>query len=338
MQNSQIFKFIFDSVETPFLDNVTQMVAALIAYAAAPLQTALVLYVALTGILILRGQGGTSIGDLTGRIIKLSLVAWFATNGVLYTIWVQNFFMTVLPNDITAAISSAGTGNPNVNANSFDLVWGQAYESGLRVWRLLDYWDVGEEITIFAYWVVAIIACVIAFTIWFLSHVVLGLFIIIGPLMIGLVLFPATSTIFERWIGAMISCVVLQVLTVILLSLTLRVEGQIVQLILVYKGPNVFEQIRTLMSGMIFFVFSGIIAFQLPGVANALAGGVHFHTAALARGAMRGGGRIGRAVGSVGGAANAGIDRGVAGLRQRIGPPTGNSLSRTPSTTPATRS
>lgn len=327
MQSTQIFKYIVDSWETPFVDSVGQLVAALIAYASTPVQAALVLYIALTGLLIMRGQGGMPAGGLLGRVIKLSLVVWFATNGSVYTEWVQNFFLTVLPNDITRAVSGAGVGDYNFDANSFDLVWKQAYEAGLRVWRLLDYWDVGEEITIIAFWIVAMIAIVIGFFIWLLSHFILGLFIILGPLAIGLSLFSATESIFQRWIGAMISCVVLQVMTIILLAVTLRVEGQIVQQILIYRGPNVFEQIRVLMSGMIFFMLAAVIAAQLPSAANALAGGLHFHTAALVRGAIRGGGRVGQAAASVGRAADAGINRGVTAIRSRIGQPTGNSLS-----------
>ena len=126
-------------------------------------------------------------------------------------------------------------------------------------------------------------ACVLTFAIWFLSHVLLALFVAIGPLLIGLVLFPATRAIFERWIGAMISCVILQVFTVIMVTLTISVEAEIVEQIRAYTGTNPFEQIQMLFCAVIFFVFAGIIAFQLPGAATALAGGMHFHTSSLVR-------------------------------------------------------
>lgn len=55
MQDLLIFQYLFDEIETPFLQSVGMTVSALISYAATPLQTALVLYVALTGILMMRG-------------------------------------------------------------------------------------------------------------------------------------------------------------------------------------------------------------------------------------------------------------------------------------------
>jgi len=331
MNNTPIFQYLFDQIETPFLQSVGLLVTALINYAAAPLQVALVLYIALTGILIMRGQGGEAVSGLLGRCIKFSIVAWFATNGSVYATWVQNFFLTVLPNDITRAVSNAGNGGASITANSFDTVWNAAFQAGLSVWKLLDYWDVGEEIVIIAFWVSAILACIVAFAIWFLSHVILGLFIVIGPLMLGLVLFPVTKPIFERWIGAMISCVILQVLTVVIVSLTLRVELLLIQQILSTKGPNQYDQLRILLSGMIFFAFSAIIAFQLPGMATSLSGGLQFHTGAVARGmvsAGRGAVATGRGAVAAGRGAVSVAARGVSAVRQRIGPSTGGSLSR----------
>lgn len=328
MRDLQIFKYIFDEIETPFIRSISTIVSALISYASTPLQTALVLYIALTGVLMMRGQGGEAVGGLVGRVIKFSIVAWFATNGSVYATWVQDFFLNVLPTDITKAVANSGNGNVAINANSFDAVWKQAYEAGLRVWKLLGYWDIGEEIVIILFWLAAIVACIVAFTIWFLSHVILGLFIVIGPLMLGLVLFPATKPIFERWIGAMISCVILQVVTVIIVTLTLQVEAQIIQKIIAYKGPNQFEQLGILLAGMIFFVFSAIIAYQLPGFATSLSGGLQFHTGAVARGIAAGGRFAGRSTAAAAKAADRTIDKGVSAIRQRIGPSTGGSLSR----------
>lgn len=330
MNNLQIFQYLFDQIETPFLQSVGAMVNALISYAAAPLQTALVLYIAATGILMIRGQASEPASGLVGRAIRFCLVAWFATNGSVYTTWVQNFFLTVLPDDIIHAVVASGNGNATINANSFDTIWKQSFEAGLRVWKLLDYWDFGEEVVIIIFWAAALVACITAFLVWFLSHVILGLFIIIGPLVIPLALFPATRAIFERWIGSMISCVILQIVTVILVALTLQVEGMVIQKIMSYKGPNQYDQLGILFGGISFFVFATLITFQLPGFATALAGGLHFHTGAIARGMAASGRFAGRTVAATGRATAAVATRGVTAARQRIGPTTGGSLSRSP--------
>ena len=46
---------------------------------------------------------------------------------------------------------------------------------------------------------------IVAFAIWLISRVILALYIAIGPLLIGLALFPATRSIFEHWITALFS-------------------------------------------------------------------------------------------------------------------------------------
>jgi type IV secretory pathway VirB6-like protein len=68
---------------------------------------------------------------------------------------------------------------------------------------------------------------IVAFAIWLISRVILALYIAIGPLLIGLALFPATRSIFERWIGSLISCVILQITTIVLLYIVLAVEQQV---------------------------------------------------------------------------------------------------------------
>jgi type IV secretion system protein VirB6 len=282
MNSVQIFQYIFDQIETPLLASVASIVMSLVAYASAPVQMALVIYIALTGVMVMRGSGGEGMSGLVGRVVKLSLVAWFATNGSVYAQWVQQFFLTTLPTDITNALSGV-TGGGSIGANSFDVIWNKAFASGLQIWKLLGTFDIGESLVIVLFWAAALMACVLTFAIWFLSHVLLALFVAIGPLLIGLVLFPATRAIFERWIGAMISCVILQVFTVIMVTLTIGVEAQIVEQIRAYTGTNPFEQIQMLFCAVIFFVFAGVIAFQLPGAATALAGGMHFHTSSLVR-------------------------------------------------------
>jgi type IV secretion system protein VirB6 len=273
MNSVQIFQYIFDQIETPLLASVASIVMSLVAYASAPVQMALVIYIALTGVMVMRGSGGEGMSGL---------VAWFATNGSVYAQWVQQFFLTTLPTDITNALSGV-TGGGSIGANSFDVIWNKAFASGLQIWKLLGTFDIGESLVIVLFWAAALMACVLTFAIWFLSHVLLALFVAIGPLLIGLVLFPATRAIFERWIGAMISCVILQVFTVIMVTLTIGVEAQIVEQIRAYTGTNPFEQIQMLFCAVIFFVFAGVIAFQLPGAATALAGGMHFHTSSLVR-------------------------------------------------------
>ncbi len=332
MNGTEVFGYIFNSIESPMLDSLNQLMTALVSYAAEPVQTSVVLYIALTGILMLRGHASEGIGSLFSRFIKMSIVVWFATNGALYTTWVGDFFLTTLPNDITQAVTSSMGGGTTIAANSFDTVLLKAFDAGLQVWKLLKWYNFGEQAFVIVFWAVAILACLVTFAIWFISHVSLAVFVALAPLMLPLVLFPVTKPIFERWIGAMISAVIVQVVTVILLTLTLQVEGQLVAQLAGYTGTNPIEQMRTLIAAIAFFGFATLLAFQIPGFGTALSGGLHFHTGALARAALGiatgGASTLAQKAGAISAKADAAALSGARQVYRRIRPPVGGSLSR----------
>lgn len=334
MNGTQVFGYIFDQVESPLLQVLGSIMTALVAYAASPVQTAVVIYIALTGILILRGHASEGIGSLVSRAIKLSIVVWFATNGGEYATWVNDFFLVSLPNDVTQAVSSAAGGGTTIAANSFDTLLLKSFDAGLQIWKLLGWRDIGEKMFVILFWAVAVMACVVTFAIWAISHISLAIFVALGPLMLPLVLFPVTKPIFERWIGAMISVVIVQVVTVILLTLTLQVEAMLVAQLAGYTGTNPFEQIRILLAACAFFAFATLLAFQIPGFGTALAGGLHFHTGAIARAtlgvATGGASEVARKAGAMTQQADKALMGGVRSVYQRIRPSTGGSLSKAP--------
>ncbi len=332
MNDAAVFSYIQNQIEFPLLDSLSQVVAALVSYASTPIQTSLVIYIALTGILMLRGHANETMSSLVSRFIKMTVVAWFATNGSVYTAWVSDFFLTALPNDITHAIATTLNSKEAISSNSFDVILKNSFDSALQVWKLLKWYQIGEKMFAIVFVVVAALSCLVTFAIWFISHVSLAIFIALGPLMIGLVLFPVTKPIFERWIGAMISCVIVQVATVILLTITLQVESTMLATLAAYTGDNAFEQDRVLLAAMAFFGFATVLALQIPGYGTALAGGLHFHTGAVARAAMGiatgGAASLKTSAGAIGTATNATAGAGARAVYRRIRPPVGGSLSR----------
>ena len=322
MNSFAIFQVLFDQLETPFLAGISALVASFSNYARAPIQAALILYIAITGYFMLTGHG-TSLNTTMERILKLCLVAWFATDATAYTSWVQNFFLTQLPADLAQAVVQGNGGRVATNAAAFDIVWKQAWQAGLVVWQRLSVTDIGEEAVVIAFWLAAILSVGIAFAIWLMSQIVLGLFIIVGPLMIGLALFGATKSVFSRWIGALLSSMLLQVGILILLSLTIRTTAGLVVQILTYHGTNAYEQIGLLLNGIIVFLLCGILAFQMPSWASSLAGGMSFHGGALAYimlTQMRGASSL---AGRAGGAAS----KAATAIRNRVASPAPRSKS-----------
>lgn len=340
----QVFAYIVSQVEAPLITSVSQVVNTFLTFVGPPLKVALVLYIALTGVLIIRGETNEAGAALLGRFLKMGLVVWVLTGSGVYQHYVYDFFFTTLPQGLANALTSGGGGV--VDANTFDQVWIKAWRAGLEVWRTLGWRDLAEKLVVVLFWAAAIVSTVFAFAIWLISRVLLALYIALGPLLIGLVLFPATRAIFERWIGSLISCVILQITTVVLLYIVLTVEQQVVGQVAAMGSVDPMAMMQVLLAGVIFFGVAAFVAFQLPGVASSLAGGLHFHTGALGRAAANVIGstgrnqvdsqgnsqRVGRS--GVAGAAHYVADmagRGAAAsgraVYQRIRPSTGGSLS-----------
>lgn len=320
--DTHVFQLIFDQMETPLLASVNGLVQAVSAYAQTALPAALILYVAMTGLLIMRGMGKFPASEWITRVLKMALVVWFITDGTAYSQYVTDFALTQLPTELANAVSGASTGL-SVGAGTFDSVWEPARDAGWRVWKQLGVTDFGEEVTVLAYWVLALASCVICFAIWMLSHLILALFIIVGPLLIMAVLFPVTAAMFERWIGALIACVLVQFGIVVLLTLTLQTEATLTARVLAYSGPNVYAQINLLLAIAAMFFFAFILAWQMPAWANTLAGGLHFHGAALVLLARNQAARAGRVAAAGARAADQGINSAV----DRIRRPPASSLS-----------
>lgn len=289
----QVFSYIVAQVETPLISAVTQVVNALLAYAATPLKVCLVLYVALTGVLVLKGYSDETAATILGRFLKMGLVVWVLTGSGVYQHYIHDVFFTLLPTGLTHALTASGA-TGSVSASSFDQVWIKAWRAGLEVWRTLGWSDITEKLVIVVFWASAIVSTGVAFAIWLISRLFLALSIAVGPLLVGLVLFPATRAIFERWIGFLIACVLLQVLTVVLLFIVLAVENQVVGTVAAMGSVDPMAMLQVLLAGVIFFAVAGFVAFQLPAMASALAGGLHFHTGILARGARQVIGSTGR--------------------------------------------
>lgn len=288
----QIFAYIVSQVETPLVAAVAEVLSAFLTFVTAPLRIALVLYIALTGLLIVRGEVSETGTILFGRILRMILVVWVVTGAGVYQRTVHDLFFSMLPNGLANALTSSGSVSV-ISAGSFDQVWLKAWRGGLEVWRTLGWSDIAEKAVVVLFWAVAILSTGFCFAIWLISRVILALYIALGPLLVPLVLFAATRAIFERWIGSLISCVILQVTTVVLLYIVLGVEQQVVGRIGIMGSVDPMGMLQVLLAGMIFFAVAAYVAFQLPAFAASLSGGLAFHTGALAR-ATRG------AVGSTG--------------------------------------
>src|SRR5215469_17034029 len=124
---SNVFSFMDSQVETPLISTVLQIINSFLSYAVTPLRSALVLYIALTGILIIRGYTDEAGSALLGRFLKMGLVVWVMTGSSVFQQYVYTFFFTTLPTSLQSAVSQGNGQATNFQASAFDGVWYQAY-------------------------------------------------------------------------------------------------------------------------------------------------------------------------------------------------------------------
>jgi type IV secretion system protein VirB6 len=292
--NWAVFQSIFDQVEQPLLQQVNAMSDSLLSAVAGPLRAAMVIYVALVGVMIITGRMNEPLRDTWGRLARGAAIAAFLTAGT-YNQIVRDFFLNGLPNDLTAAISG---GSGTVNAGAFDAVWNKAFGGGLAIWKTLSFTDFGFELIIAIYWLAALVATAFGFLVWMASHIILGLYVAVGPLLLATFLFPATRSLAERWVGSMLSMILLQVFVISLLVVLTGAENSLLGNINAAGGKAV-EGIQIILGVVILFVVAGVIVVQLPAAAAAIAGGMHFYANTLARATFGQAAQIGgRAIGA----------------------------------------
>jgi type IV secretion system protein VirB6 len=278
------FTTIYNNINPALTSSVNNVVASMLSGVSGILTTAMTLYVAVVGLMVISGRMAMPIRDVWFLFAKAAVVAVFL-QASQYDTYVRDFFLTTLPNSLTTGITgSAGT----VGASSFDHIWNKAFGGGLAVWKNTSWTDIGLQILIVVYWMAAAVATAFGFLVWMASHVFIGLFVAIGPAMICMFLFSPTRPMFERWIGALVSMTLLQVMVVILLVVLIGAENTLLANISTAGGGGTgtggaIAQVQVLFGAIILFVVAVAVIVQLPGAASSLAGGMHFYAQSFGR-------------------------------------------------------
>jgi type IV secretion system protein VirB6 len=344
------FQDLYQQINTPIQTKATAIAGSFLSGIQGPLKAALAIYVAWIGYSILVGWIREPLTGTAWRLAKAGAIVFFLS-AANYNQYILNFFLHDLPNSIASAISGqAGT----VGAQGLDHIWDNTFTAGLSVWKSLGTFDFGLELLVVVYWVVAAISLGFGFLVWVMSYFLLALYVAVGPAFVPMYLFSGTRGWAERWLGATLSMVLLQVFVTVVLVVLLAAEGTLLAgvtaagnaapaasalpfdpmsgLSLPASGPittsaNAIGQIQPLIGAIVLFFVALVAMVQLPGAAAAIAGGAHFHAGALA-GASFGLGAA--ATYTAARAAARGAASGAAAIGRRIAGTPGPSLSVRP--------
>lgn len=200
---SNIISGMFSQITALLHDYTQQGYQALSALIKVPLGTAIVLYLAITGLFILHGDIEVSVKEFSKRALKLALLYTFALSWSMF----NQYFITLvsaITTDVSNAmmnIAATGSLHENTLGQSLQTVLNQvtaiadAYFKHGSLHNPEPYFD-GFIIMLCGYAIVAIAALFIL-----VNQIILAILLALAPLMVAFTLFRPTQSFFDRWLG-----------------------------------------------------------------------------------------------------------------------------------------
>ena len=237
--------------------------SSVIAQVSGPMRLALVLYVILYGVAILRGSISEPITDFAVRSIKLGFIYMLATTPA-YSTWVTQPLFHTLPDTLAQAISGSAVTNIGASFDKFLNYGGALSEKTSKTASL----DIGAQVVAGVIFIVTVIATALGFGVAMIAKVALALLVTTGPIFIGCALFSATRRYFFGWLSQGVNYLTLFALIITVFELVLALVQQ--------QWPSIDGQSNAEVAGMLFSalcILGAIFFLQTPAIAAGIAGG-----------------------------------------------------------------
>lgn len=274
---TQVFEAINTKMTTAFDSKMGSLVSTILSAIATPYSALIVLWVIVTGILVMRGEIDTRRGIT--RIIRVAFVSAFILEAGIYNSYIVQFFHTGLPNWIASTVSGGSAGN---TPQLLDQIWTDISSYSATIDAQLYAYEITDmmELAIIAF-CDGVLLCIV-FAIYICAQVMTDVIVTIGPFVIAGFLFDATRNISEKWIGKLVGLALLSALVDV--SMTLIAHG--ISDYMTQSNLNAVAQSGTagiaigiMFNTMIFIAVSAFIVIMLPSAAAFIGGGVSINPA-----------------------------------------------------------
>lgn len=283
----RVFEPSYDFIDARLTVFLGERLSSVVAEVEGPLRIALVLYVVLYGIAILRGAISEPVMDFAVRSLKLALLYLLATTSA-YAGFVTEPLFTSLPNALTAAVG--GDATPSVGA-AFDQFFAYAAWLGEDISRDASAFNPGPYVVSAAVFIIGALAAALGFGVVLIAKLALALLVTLGPIFIACALFDATRRYFFGWLSQAVNYLVLFALIIVIFQLVLS---------LVRDQWGAIQGADPMTGGLIFIalcLLGAIFFLQTPAIAAGIAGGASAGLADFANAAALGSSGSGRARG-----------------------------------------
>jgi len=267
-----LFQGIWNGYNNTLVQGITQTVSSGLSAIAGVMQAALGLYVIITGGLML--FMGMTWDAGSRRIIRALLVA-AALTPANYNAWVVQFFTQGLPDWIAQSV-----GQKAGDAAGFDALYQTVVNTAANLrTQATGFSYMGTRIEIAFAAAFCELNIIIGFAIWFLSKIIMGLIVCIGPFVIPLYLFDATKGVPERWIGKLVDYAILILLVLVTLQIVQSQDTNLITQAVASGGDNVDMAVQGLWNIFAVFTLGTFLLVLLPSIAAFIGGGIGFSAA-----------------------------------------------------------
>jgi type IV secretion system protein VirB6 len=279
--------YVFDqTIQQPFTNGMTATVNAAMSAIQGPLTAIIVLWILLTGILVMRGDVGVRTG--VTRIISVSLVVGLLMSATLYNEYIVSFFSSGIPDWLSSAFLGVTGAQPT--AHQFDAIWNEANELFVTAERNLNFYNVLYSVELGLLQDLIVFPIGVTFLIYEATKIMIDVIVSIGPFVLAGYLFTATRGIADRFIGKLIGLTILTLLIDIVLSIIINGDAAYFNVSMTNLSfANTAETVTICIQFLVFLMLGSLICAFLPAVASYLGGGVAVSPLSMASSAMQAG-------------------------------------------------
>ena len=266
--------YIFDlTVQQPFTNGMNATVSSAMSAIQGPLTAVIVLWIIISGIMVIRGDGDARSG--VTRLIKVSIIVGILMSTTLYNDYVVSFFTVGLPNWL--ASSFLGVTGTQPSAHQFDAIWNEADILFANAEKNMNFYNVLYSVELGAMRDFVVVPIAVTFLIFEFAKIMMDVVVCIGPFVLVGYLFEATKGIADRWIGKLIGLTILTLLIDIVLSIILDGDRSYYNVSMTSLTiATVAETVTICIQFVVFLSLGCLITGFLPAIASYLGGGVSF--------------------------------------------------------------
>jgi type IV secretion system protein VirB6 len=276
--------FVFDqTVQVPFTNGMTGTVSAAMSAIQGPLTALVVLWIIVTGIMVMRGDLSARSG--VTRIIRIALVVGILMSSTLYNEYVVSFFTAGLPNWLSSTF--LGVTGTQPSAHQFDAIWDQANVLILAAHKNLNFYNVLYSVELAMVQDFISVPIFITFLIYETAKIMMDIIVCVGPFVLAGYLFEATRGVADRWIGKLIGLSILTLLVDVVLSIIIDGDEAYFNVSMTsLTGATITDTITIVIQFLTFLTMGSLISVFLPGTASLIGGGIAISPMAMVETAM----------------------------------------------------